>query len=281
MTPKYTPARLVLDAGLVNGPLAASARQERHDGLALRACALSIGAQQTRTRIAHPVEVTMGATDLDGLMDRVGRLDMLTRRSWDGRTASEAAALWLADRRAIANVAAVDAPVLARLAAGWSVPEEVARTAFVWAAGGALMARRLPGVDIGDPLRVVRQAYRRHDVPVAALDALWALADRMAAARSTPAFGDLDAEAQAIGRDYVADTGPVVTVRVPYEYGGLGGGPRHRYHMGQVWPDAVSGDCEARYRASVPETLDIRVMVQGAIGRGLARIAVAPTGVPS
>ena len=281
MTPKYTPARLVLDACVVNGRLAASAWQERGDALALRACALSIGAHQARDRVLYPVEVTMGATDLDGLMDRVGRLDMLTRWSWDDRTAAEAAALWLADRRAIANVAAVDAPVLARLAAGWSVPEEVARTAVVWAAGGALMARRLPGVDIGDPLRVARQAYRRHDVPVAALDALWALADRMEVARATREFGDLDAEAQAIGRAHVADTGPVVTVRVPYEHGGLGGGPRHRYHLGQVWPDCATGDADARYRASDPDAVDIRVMVQAAIGRGLARIAAAPTGVPS
>ena len=39
-------------------------------------------------------------------------------------------------------------------------------------------------------------------------------------------------QAQAIGRAHVADTGPVVTVRVPYEHGGLGGEPRHRYHLG-------------------------------------------------
>ena len=85
MTPKYTPARLVLDACVVNGRLAASAWQERGDALALRACALSIGAHQARARVLYPVEVTMGATDLDGLMDRVGiQMNVIKSTRWDG-----------------------------------------------------------------------------------------------------------------------------------------------------------------------------------------------------
>ena len=274
MVPNNTPGRipgravrLRLPAGLVRYTLASMVRQERADPVALRACAIAIGGAHDSRRWREVVEVTVGAHDLEGLLERVRRLDAWAR---SGGTTPEVADL-IRDDVAACPVAPLDVIVLAHLAAEWGVAEETATAAVLWAAGAALMAKRLPGVDVGAALSVARRTYRRHDVPVAALNDLWRVADQYTVWADDATF---DKASQAIGRAYVADTGPVVTIRMTDPTIGQ---YHPQYRTARVWPDPTLVRADDVLRAAVPDRIDARAVVQGAIGWKAARTLAGAT----